>query len=271
MRLLLLAAGVVLVVFGAMAVGFYACLSSHPSARIAGDSGETDAAPLPLPEDPGTVCQRKAVALVRTHPGAGAETVAAAAKARLGEVARAREQKLRLIGWRGREDHSQHHLCRVSLRYMLGQERGASVWLVDPEAPASARLEPQDTLSVEVTGRVPFDDAEAERRLRRKCSTKGIEDVQRHFSYMEEYGIWAAMRKREVRERQERGTEIAWGDWSARPEGPDRCLVMLDYTEDGEPKTEVWRLRWLPNDELAVEPLTPRAIESIYGPGVYSR
>lgn len=261
---------VVVVVLG-LGGGFYTCLVTHPASQVVQPPPESDAAPSPMPDAPGTICQQKAVNQVRTHPGLGAATVEKAATARLEELATSRGKELRIIGWRGREDQDDRYICRVSFRYLLGDERGASIWVVNPEAHASDRLSPQDTLSIESTGRVPFDAPEEERNLDRKCRTDGVEKVQRHFSYMEEYGIWAAMRKREVKERSQRGTTIEWGAWSARPEGVERCLVSLGYTEDGQAKTEYWRLRWTPGQEHAVLPLSPRAIESIYGPGVYSR
>ncbi len=261
-----------LLLAGGIGAGFYSCLSTHPAARIAPPEPVPDTGPLPtFPDDPGTACGRKAVELVRAHPGREAPSLGAAAKTRLEELSAKRGEPLRVIGWRGREDHDRSEMCRVSLRFMLGDERGASVWLVDTAGEPSNRIEPQDTLSIEVTGRIPFDDESREKTLRRRCRTKGIELVQRHFSYNEEYGVWGTMRKQAAREAYERDIEIVWGHWKGVPEGSERCLVSVDYTEDGESKIEYWRMRWLPNDEHAVEPLTPRAIESIYGPGVYSR
>lgn len=262
--MLLIAAGI--------GAGFYSCLSTHPSAQIEPPEAEPDTGPLPdLPGEPGTACARKAVDLLRNHPGASAPNLETAAKVRLEKLAASSEKSLRLIGWRGREDRERSEMCRVSLRYMLDEERGASVWLVDPQGEPWDRLEPLDTLSIEVTERVPFDEPDREKRLRRRCRTKGVELVQRHFSFNEEYGVWGTMRKQAARDAYEREIEINWGHWTGRPEGSKRCLISVDYTEDGVSKTEYWRLRWLENDEHAVEPLTPRAIESIYGPGVYSR
>lgn len=270
-RVLLLASVLVLAVAAGIAATFYSCLSRYPAASNEPPSPWPDAAPPPAPSAPGTECSRDAVKRVRAHPGIGDVTIEKAALRRLEQIGIERGEKLRVVGWRGREDQDQHTLCRVSLRFLIGEERGASVWLVDLEAAQADAIEPLDTLSIEVTQPVPLDDPGAEAKVLQACRTKGVELVQHHFSYLEEHGIWTTMRKRAAEERRDTGTEIVWGEWTGRPEGARRCLVSLGYTEDGTAKTEYWRLRWLANDEHAVEPLTPRAIEAIYGPGVYTR
>ncbi len=271
-RLLLVSVLVVVLVAAGAGAGIWVALDRHrvePRAPAA----VVDASDEPLPEAIGTRCGGPVVAMVRRHPSTvsgrsveeQAATLLEAGAAEAGET-------YRTAGWRGIEDRQRRDLCRVSLRYQVGTERGASVWLVDPDAPEGERLQPQDRVSVEATGRIPLDDPSAEARLARACASKGIEEVKGHFSYMEQYRIWGALRKRASEQHfREGGPEVVFGSWKARPEARDRCIVSVDLTEDGAPRTEHYRIRFMEDGQHVVEPLTPRAIESIYGPRVYSR
>jgi len=269
-RLLVLASVSVLAVAGGLAALGWRLLEHHPVSRpvLTADDPE----PEPPRSDLGTRCGSLAVDMVRRHAAPGGATVGQAAEARLGERASGLGKALRVMGWRGREDRERRGICRVSLRYELGDDAGASVWLVDPEALDGERLQPQDGLSVEVTARVPLEDAAAEQTLAQRCEADGVDAVKRRFSYMERYDIWGCLRKRaaEVHGR-ESGPEVVWGAWRGRPEARDRCVISVDLTEDGQPAVEHYRLTFMPDGEHVVEPLTPRAIESIYGPGVHSR
>lgn len=198
-------------------------------------------------------------------------TIEDLAKQRLEEKAKQENLRYLFHGWRGREDREKSGFCRVSLRYQLGDARGAAVWLIDPEAEPHARLQPQERLSVEVTQPIQWPDDDAEAAFSRKCKVDGIERVKRHFSYKENYNLWRCLRKRAVEVRRDTGVEIVYNHWKSRAEGPDRCLIWVEYTEDEVEQDAYFRLRYIRNEEHALEPLTPRAIEGIYGPGVFSR
>lgn len=270
-RLLFVAIGAVLLLAVAAGGGLWVALERH---RVPPPTPRTsDAAAEPLPEEVGPRCGGPVVSLVRHHPSpVEGRTVEAQAEVLLEGDARQLGKTLRVVGWRGIEDRQRRELCRVSLRYQLGAERGATIWLVDPDAEEGERLQPQDRVSVDATGRVPLADPGAEAALERVCSSKGIDEVKGHFSYMEQHRIWGALRKTASEQHfREGGPEVVFGDFRARPEARDRCIVSLDLTEDGAAKTEHYRIRFMPDGEHVVEPLTPRAIESIYGPHVYSR
>jgi hypothetical protein len=273
LRLLLIAVGVVVVIVGAAIGGAFYCARSHPAARIPEEEAPpTDAAPLAIPDTFGPRCSLAVVKSVRTHPSFEAgKTVEELALHRLEEKAEKEGLRYLFHGWRGREDREKTGYCRVSARYQFDDARGAAVWLIDPEEPPHARIQPQERLSVEVTKPVPWPDPDAEKAFARKCRLDGIERVKRHFSYKENYNIWRCLRKRAGEVRRDTGVEIVYNHWKSRAEGPNRCLVWVQYTEDEVDREAYFRLRYVPNEEHALEPLTPRAIEVIYGPGVFSR
>lgn len=270
MRLLLAAVAFVVAAAAVATAAIVRCAATTPEAwRARGDAAPVDAAPADLPDVAAPRCGPQVVDMVRAHgstePGL---TIEALAKRRLEEKAQRESVELVIHGWRGLEDREKSAYCRVSFRYQLGEERGAEVWLVDPEAPAHARLEPQGLLSVEATEVEPWP---GQAEIQKKCVDDGIERVKRHFSYMENYSLWRCLRKRAMEIRAEGGPEIVYNAWHAKAEGPERCLVWVDYTEDGAKQNAYFRLRYVPGEEHAIEPLTPRAIEALYGPGVFSR
>jgi len=235
-------------------------------------TARVDAAPSKIPGGSGTVCGLDAVKMVKEHPSPDGRAIDASAHDLLAERGRVEGTKLHVVGWRGRPARRRRGVCRVSLRFKQGKARNAIVWHVEPDAPPSSRLFPEDATAVALTGRVALEDAEQEGALTSRCRTKSIDIVQRHFSFWEQHDLWRCMRKVAAREQITKGIEIELGNWSASPEGSDRCIVTLKLKEDGIPRREHWRVRFAPEgEELAVEPLTPRGTEAIYGPGVYSR
>lgn len=273
LKILSLAAALVGLAAAAAAAGFFYCAGRHPAAQLPVEDGSvSDAAPLPLPDDMGPRCGTSVVRQVRSHPSKleGAATIEAAVEERLQAEAERAGERLLLLGWRGREDRQKRSDCRVSLRYQLGDQRGATVWLVDPDQDRTW-LEPQDRLSIELTALPPWPDAEAQRAMERRCADEGVEKVKRHFSYMENFSVWRCLRKRAGQYRRETGRTVEYNRWKGEAEAPDRCLVSVEYFEEEVPSRAYYRLRFIEGEEHAVEPLTAKAIESIYGPGVTSR
>ena len=279
---ILLIATVVVVALALVGGGlFFAALRWHPAARpppeepisVARAAAQAaDGAAAPMPDYVGPECSGPVVTQVRSHPSPiEGLSVDGHVRQRLAEEEAERGQKARIIGWRGREDREKRGWCRISVRYQFGPDRGASMWLVDPEREFPLGLEPQDALSMEVTKALPLADETAQAALQRKCASQGIREVKGSFSYMENHNIWSCLRKRASEEQREQGTVIQWGGWRGEAEGDDRCVVSVAYRENGRHQKAFWRLRYLPDGEKAVEPLTPRAIEAIYGPGVRSR
>ncbi len=273
--LLLIASAIVITIAGGMVLTALHCLRAHPAAQgpAPPESPSTDAAVMPMPDMLGTRCGGPVVKLVRAHPSTkDGESVEAEADRRLRAKAKAEDALLLKHGWRGREDRERPIYCRVSLRYQLGKARGATVWLINPDEPSHARIEPQDLLSVEVTKALPWPDANQEATFQKKCAVAGVERVKKHFSFMENYNLWRCLRKRAIVVRRDTGVEIVYGHWGGKAEAPGRCITWVDYTEDEVEKTAYFRLIYIDDEEdYAIEPLTPRATEAIYGPGVFTR
>jgi hypothetical protein len=272
--LLFASAGLVALLCALALALFYFLLREHPSAQLQprDEAIRSEAEPLPMPEEIGPRCGGDVVRAVRSHPSKTAGvTIEKAAKSLIESKARELGKSALILGWRGREDRESRDYCRVSLRYQIDDERGVALWLVSPAETSKARLEPQEGLSLELTAIPTWTDEAQQRTLDRQCAEAGVEKVKGHFSYMENYNLWRCLRKRAIEVRRETGAEIVYDRWSGVAEGPSRCLVSVTYQEDETPKVAYFRLRSLDNDEYSIEPLTPRAIEVIYGPGVYSR
>lgn len=271
-RILLIAAAAVSLVAAILVAGFLYLARNHPAAqRVEPDAASQDAAPIPIPETLGPRCGGDIVRFVKISPSKEEGlSIEEAAKARIEAIARQRKTSSLLLGWRGREDREKRAYCRVSLRYQIGEERGVALWLVPPDEESVAKLEPQERLSIELTSIPSWTSEDQIRSLNRRCADAGVEKVKRHFSYMENYTLWRCLRKRAIEVRRETGQEIIYDRWHGIAEGPNRCLISVSYTVDEEPNRAFFRLKYLDGDEYALEPLTPRAIEAILGPGVFS-